>query len=199
MPRMAKNKLIDAHIAKAPEYARPILKKLRGIVHGADPAIEETIKWGAPTFEKNGMVCSMHAFKNHVGFWFHKGVALKDPRKLLEPGVTAHTMKNIKIAAAGDIDAKAYADLVRQAVAFNASGEKIKVKSKPVVVPPALKRALARSPKARTFFDGLAPSHRREYAGYVSEAKKPETIERRVARTIAELEKARKPHEKYRR
>ena len=195
---MAKNPKVDDHIARAPEAARPILRKLREIVHGADPGITEEIKWGAPTFMKRGMVCSMHAFKHYVGLWFFKGVKLKDPKRLLAPGVSAHTMKNIKIAHAGEIRPAAYAALVRQAVAFNESGEKIKPPTRPVVVPPALRKALAKNAKAREFFNGLAPSHRREYAGYVAEAKQPETIDRRVIKTIAELSKGRRPHEKYR-
>ena len=198
MRRMARNPQVDDYIAGAPAYAKPILKKLRAVIHGAGPAFDEAIKWGAPTFMNGGMVCSFHAFKNHVGFWFHKGVMLKDPKKLLQPGVTAHTMKNIKLASADRIDERAFADLVRQAAEINASGVKPKPVKKPVVVPPALKRALAKHPQARAFFEGLAPSHRREYAGYVAEAKKPETIERRIKKTIAELAKGRRPHEKYR-
>jgi len=64
MRLMATNKQVDGYIAKAPPYARPILEKLRSIIRGADRGLDETIEWGAPTFEKNGMVCSFHAFKS---------------------------------------------------------------------------------------------------------------------------------------
>lgn len=60
---------------------------------------------------------------------------------------------------------------------------------KPVVVPIELKRALARSPKAKAEFDKFPPSHQREVIGYIVEAKKPETRERRAAKTVALLEK----------
>ena len=59
----------------------------------------------------------------------------------------------------------------------------------PVVVPAELERALARSPKAKAEFDKFPPSHRREVIGYIIEAKKPETRERRAARTVDLLEK----------
>ncbi|RME36196.1 MAG: hypothetical protein D6788_12130, partial [Planctomycetota bacterium] len=52
---------------------------------------------------------------------------------------------------------------------------------------------------AKAFFDSLAPSHRREYAEYVAEAKRPETVARRVSKTIDELTRQLRPHDKYRR
>ena len=59
----------------------------------------------------------------------------------------------------------------------------------PVVVPVELKRALAASPKAKAEFETFPPSHKREVIGYIIEAKKPETRERRAAKTMDELEK----------
>ena len=59
---------------------------------------------------------------------------------------------------------------------------------KPVVVPIELKRALARSPRAKAEFARFPPSHQREVIGYIIEAKKPETRERRAAKTVALLE-----------
>ena len=64
------------------------------------------------------------------------------------------------------------------------------VKTKPlVVVPIELKRALATSPKAKAEFEKFPPSHQREVIGYIIEAKKPETRERRAAKTVVMLEK----------
>ena len=36
---------VDAYIADAPEFAQPILVKLRELVHTACPDVTETIKW----------------------------------------------------------------------------------------------------------------------------------------------------------
>jgi len=66
----------------------------------------------------------------------------------------------------------------------------MKTKPKPpAVVPIELKRALARSPKAKAEFEKFPPSHQREVIGYIIEAKKSETRERRAARTVDLLEK----------
>ncbi len=52
--------------------------------------------------------------------------------------------------------------------------------------------AAALDEDARTFFDGLAPSHRKEWVRWVEEAKKPETRAARVERTAEALRAGRK-------
>ncbi|MEO7175097.1 MAG: DUF1801 domain-containing protein, partial [Saprospiraceae bacterium] len=59
---------IDAYIAKAEEFAKPILTHLRALVHAANPEIQETIKWGMPFYEYKRPCCSMASFKKHVAF-----------------------------------------------------------------------------------------------------------------------------------
>ena len=54
-------------------------------------------------------------------------------------------------------------------------------------VPDELATALEGSPYAKTAFEAMAPSHRREYTQWISEAKKPETRERRAAQAIERL------------
>lgn len=41
---------VDAYIEKSAEFARPILRHLREVVHSASPAIDETMKWSFPHF-----------------------------------------------------------------------------------------------------------------------------------------------------
>jgi hypothetical protein len=53
--------------------------------------------------------------------------------------------------------------------------------------PEILAEALEHDPLAAATWKHLAPSHRREYVGYIKEAKRPETRARRVKRTIDEL------------
>jgi len=56
-----------------------------------------------------------------------------------------------------------------------------------VDVPEALAAALDRDPAAKAAFDGLAFTHRKEFARWVAEAKREETRERRVAQAIEML------------
>ena len=60
-------------------------------------------------------------------------------------------------------------------------------KPREVEVPPALAAALALDDAARAAFDKLSYTHRKEHARWVGEAKKDETRERRVAKTLEKL------------
>jgi hypothetical protein len=56
-----------------------------------------------------------------------------------------------------------------------------------VEVPEALADALARDAGARKAFEGLAYTHRKEYARWIGEAKREETRDRRVAEALKML------------
>jgi hypothetical protein len=56
-----------------------------------------------------------------------------------------------------------------------------------VVVPDELRAALDADPVANAAWERLAPSHRREHANAVADAKKPETRARRVEKTLEAL------------
>ena len=68
---MSRDPRVDAYIAKAAPFARPILAKLRASVHAACPEAEETMKWRMPFFVADQKIlCFMAAFKAHAGFGF---------------------------------------------------------------------------------------------------------------------------------
>ena len=56
-----------------------------------------------------------------------------------------------------------------------------------VEIPPELAAALAADPAAQAAFDRLSFTNRKEIAGSVAEAKRPETRERRLAAAMARL------------
>jgi uncharacterized protein YdeI (YjbR/CyaY-like superfamily) len=56
-----------------------------------------------------------------------------------------------------------------------------------VVVPPELRAALDADPAALQAWERLAPSHRREYANHVAEAKRAETRTHRAAQAVERL------------
>lgn len=60
-----------------------------------------------------------------------------------------------------------------------------------VEVPEDLARALEGDPQARRAFDGLAYTHRKEYATWVSDAKRAETRQRRVGQALEMLREGR--------
>lgn len=77
-------------------------------------------------------------------------------------------------------------------------GDKVKItveadtEPRVVEIPPELAKALKKDKAAAAYFNSLAYSHKREYVGYITEAKKEETRLRRVAQTIEMLKKGKK-------
>ena len=71
MPK--KDPRIDAYIARAADFAKPILNRIRKLVHAACPDVEETIKWNSPFFEHDGILLATPAFKRHCALIFWKG------------------------------------------------------------------------------------------------------------------------------
>lgn len=63
----------------------------------------------------------------------------------------------------------------------------IETTPRPVEAPEDMQAALAKSRAAQKTWEALPPSHQREYLGYITEAKKPETRARRIAQTIERL------------
>ena len=193
---------VDAYIAKAPEYARPILEKIREAFHAGCPEIEEKLKWGVPSFEYKGMLGGMAAFKAHVTFGFWKSRLMEDLDRLFARGPKASAM-GVKIESLADLPAKKIlVTYVKEARRLNDEGLKEPKRSAPrkpvrVVVPADLERALARNPKARAAFEGFPPSHRREYVEWITEAKREETRRKRLETTLEWLVAGKRRNWKY--
>src|SRR4029453_13884812 len=83
---------IDAYIAKAPEWARPILEKIREAFHPGWPEIEEKIKWGHASLEYKGMLGGMATFKRHVAFGVWKSRLMDDFDKVVQRGPRSSPM-----------------------------------------------------------------------------------------------------------
>jgi hypothetical protein len=203
---------IDAYIARAETFARPILEYFRALVHDACPAVEETLKWGMPCFVHAGAIlCSMAAFKRHAsfGFWKHAEVVGEAPAS---EGMGSFG----KLASIADLPTKrrllAY---VRKAARLNEARAKAtdKCGSRPQstgarkVAPPRplpdmpadFADALRAAPKAQAAFDAFPPSHRREYLEWIIEARREETRARPIAQAIEWLGEGKSRNWKYER
>ena len=54
-----KDPRVDAYIAQAQPFARPILRHLRKVVHAGCPDVVETMKWRMPHFDYKGPFSGM--------------------------------------------------------------------------------------------------------------------------------------------
>ncbi|CAN5430154.1 hypothetical protein BH10BDE1_BH10BDE1_05000 [soil metagenome] len=78
-----KDPRVDAYIAAAKPFAKPILKRLRKIVHEVCPQATEDIKWRMPWILVEGkLLCAIPAFKAHsvLAFWNDGMHRLNDKR-----------------------------------------------------------------------------------------------------------------------
>ena len=200
-----KNPAVDAYIAKSADFARPILKHVRKLVHKGCPKIEETIKWGVPAFEREGIVAMMAAFKQHVAFGFWRERLI---RERLGADADRVFPKDAKLGMGGrryhsrdELPPDAViVRAVKLAVALNESGlhPKREVKRKPAPkAPPDLAAALRKNSRARAFYATLAPGKQREYVEWLLEAKQAATRERRLAQAIAWLATGKPRYWKY--
>lgn len=63
-----------------------------------------------------------------------------------------------------------------------------------VDLPDQLSAALAADAEAKAGFDGLSYTHRKEYARWIAESKKPQTRDRRLAKALELLREGKPPH-----
>ncbi len=187
---------IDAYIAKSAPFAQPILGHFRALLRRALPQIEEGIKWSMPTFMVGGKnVAGMAAFKAHCAVMIHGEGRLGD-----HPGMGGYG----KIVALSDLPSDAELETAVRAAAQRVATSGTAVKSRAVKVPKSaipvpedFARALVGAPQAKATLDGFAPSHRREYLEWITEAKQAATRERRIAQAVEWLAEGKKRNWKY--
>ena len=196
---MARDPRIDAYIERAAPFAQSILSHVREVVHEACPQVEETIKWGMPTFvHAGGILCVMAAFKQHAsfGFWKHALVVGDDsPRD----GMGSYG----KMASIKDLPPKkTLLAHIKKAMKLNEDGVKAPAARKSTPKPPPeapddLVAALKKDRAAKATFDAFPPGCRREYIEWIVEAKREETRAKRLAQTIEWLAEGKRRNWKY--
>jgi uncharacterized protein YdeI (YjbR/CyaY-like superfamily) len=189
---------IDAYIAKAAPFARPILEHVRERVHAAAPEAIETMKWSAPGFTVGGKILLiMAAFKQHAAINFWRGKELRGGQ------AEADGMGQFgKLTSLADLPPDAELDRLIRAAAdlANAARAPRQVKHAPKLpseVHPDFAAALAANPKAQATLDGFPPSARRDYLDWVAEAKQDVTRARRIADSVQWLSEGKRRHWKY--
>jgi hypothetical protein len=115
---------ITNHIAELADWRGTMLARLRKLILEADPALLEEWKWDTPVWSHRGNVVAMGAFKDHVKLNFFKGASLQDPHGLFNAGLEAKATRAIDIHEGDTINEPALQELIRAAVAQNASKQK---------------------------------------------------------------------------
>ncbi len=194
-----RDKRIDAYIAKAAPYARPILRHLRAVIHEGCPDVEETLKWGMPNFTYHGILCGFAAFKAHAVFGFWRGTLIvgKDHAKTQEAMGQFGCLASLK-----DLPNKrVLLGYVKEAMRLNEQGIKTPPKHKPrkkaLPTPADLAAGLRKSAKAKAAWAEFSLSARREYLEWITEAKRAETRAKRLKTTLTWVAQGKQRNWKY--
>ena len=182
---MAFDPRIDDYIQSAAAFAQPMLVHIRDTVHQACPQVEETIKWGMPTFmHAGGILCGMAAFKKHVsfGYWKH---ALVVGDGSAQEGMGSYG----KMASLKDLPPKkTLLAHIRKAAKLNEDGVKAPAQRKSAKPfpqePDDLVAALRKNKAAQATYEAFPPSCKREYVEWITEAKREETRAKRLAQAV---------------
>ena len=68
---------VDDYITNVSEQKREIVMQLRDMLHAEHPQLDETFEYNMPSFEYNGMVCSLAARKNYISLYCNTEVVEK--------------------------------------------------------------------------------------------------------------------------
>lgn len=121
--------LIDQRIADLGDWRGATLRRMRRLIHEADPHVVEEWKWmGTPVWSRDGIICTGESYKSAVKLTFLKGASLPDPAGLFNASLDGNARRAIDIHEGEEVDAQAFKALVRAAVALNAGQAKAKPK-----------------------------------------------------------------------
>lgn len=188
---------IDTYLAGVPDFARPILTRLREDVHAACPDVVETIKWSRPHFTLDGkLLAGMSAFKAHCafGFWEREGA---------EKGQAGAMGDFGRITSLADLPSRPeLRKKIKAAAALLQAGapraQKPDRAPRPVLeMPDDFAAALAKVKAAQQHYDAFTPSKQRDYLEWVWEAKREETRAKRIAQAVEWIAEGKSRNWKY--
>jgi hypothetical protein len=122
--------MIDKRIRELGDWRGPALKRIRELIHEADPEVVEEWKWkkatspGTPVWSHDGGICTGESYKQVVKLTFFYGASLKDPARLFNSSLEGNMRRAIDIHEDDAVKEAAFKELIRSAVAFNVAKRK---------------------------------------------------------------------------
>lgn len=113
---------VDEYINRLPLWQQEICKKVRSIVHEADPEVEETIKRTVqPYFILKGNICAILATKDHVNIFIYDPIA-PDPEGIINQGHENMSARSIQIFQDDEFNEQALLKLFKAVISNNRAG-----------------------------------------------------------------------------
>ena len=116
-------------IASYGDWRGETLARVRELIKRAEPDVVEEVKWrkpsndmaGVPVWSRDGIICTGETYKDKVKFTFAKGASVDDPTGIFNASLDAGTRRAIDLREGDELDDDAFVELIRAAVAVNAS------------------------------------------------------------------------------
>ena len=112
---------IDGRILELGDWRGSVLRRVRELIHEADPDVVEEWKWRVPVWSHDGIICTGEAYKSAVKLTVAKGASLEDPAGLFTSSLEGKVRRAIDIREGESVDEPALKALIRAAVALNAA------------------------------------------------------------------------------
>ena len=157
-----------------------------------ESGLHEELKWGQACYDLNGSnVVLIHGFKDYCALLFMKGALLKDPKGILiQQTQNVQAARQIRFTSLADIKkhratVTAY---IREAIAVEKSGAKVKMKSAAQFdVPDEFQRRLDDDPALAEAFHALTPGRQKGYLLHFTGAKQSATRAARVEKHVPRI------------
>jgi uncharacterized protein YdeI (YjbR/CyaY-like superfamily) len=185
----------DTWLDLAPVLSGRMAAEVRAWIQRWEPDLTESIKWNMLCFSGRKLVCALSACKKHLGIAFFRGTELRDISTLFDRGEGNTNILSFRISSLQDLDPQAFRRLLHAAVALDSAETLRPIPAKPREewpMPEPLAKALKKNKAAAARFAALQPTYQREYKVWISTAKQPATIQRRLDETLHALARGKK-------
>ena len=119
----ARDPRVDDYIDALPGWQQDICRRVRDLVHAADPDVQETVKRRVqPYFVLQGNVCALLAAKDHVNVFLYDGAIVPDPDGIITGGHDNATARTVAIREGETLNASALRRMFEQIIANNRAG-----------------------------------------------------------------------------
>jgi hypothetical protein len=113
---------VEDYINSLPDWQQVICRRVRELVHAADPEVTETIKRTTrPYFVLQGNICALLGAKDHVTIFIYDPIA-PDPEGIINQGQGNQTARAIQVRQGDAINEQALVNLFKAVIANNRAG-----------------------------------------------------------------------------
>ncbi len=175
------------------------LMAMRRILLSTD--LTETMKWGMPCYTSNGQnIVGMAGFKSYFGLWFHQGVFLSDPAKVLMNAQAEKTkaLRQWRMTSPHAIKPDLIKSYITESIEHARAGKKVPAAApRKLNIPPHLKTALKSDAELKGAFENFRTAQKCDFADYISSAKQGATKQRRLEKIIPLIQSGVGLNDKY--